>query len=723
MAEIEYFCLWKLKPSKDTRACPSTKTKVIHWELKALTAPPSPLSRKKSRRTFANWQLPLHWKKMPLKTIDFSQHWGFGPSPLSGPHAVQVQYLRRPDSRENPTNTSSQRSRTEGRPSTPSRLLQTLFCRLFSHLPSRHRPETSWVVDMQPLTLMRPASWRLVSRQLLRPLSDIPSAPSIRTVSTASLAPSNSPLLAGFQLSSRRLYSSSFQPPRVPDSDSKSDSPSPDPAPSSSDSSSSSPASNAESTQSQSAASSSQSPESDPDSSTSNNQRPSSTSSSFPFSSSASSWASSTASASKLFTTSIPRLIDSLQARLLTASHTLNDLTGYTAIESIKSQNAALEASLTEAHHRLRAARNAFKSATSTRAATQRETTTLLARKESWAPQDLERFTELYRRDHSLEREVAHASETLSEAEAEEQRLSQALVSGMLRRYHEEQIWSDRIRRASTWGTWGLMGLNVIMFVMLQFVAEPWRRKRLVRAVVEEEKEVLTSVREELVAVRGALAERSVGREAVSGGEGEATTAMAASEEEDGAAAVTAVAAADGDSDGEAATTLEPEPAAEPGETLTPLPPAVTWAELLSDPALLKDRIVDLYSDRRIDLRMRDASLLALQGAVAGATIVGGATFLLLRTAPSHPGYRNDPQSTLTAIPEITTLIYAICFLPTTSFTTFGMQFVKVPIEAAVEELTFIHLGHRRVPNIINRSRLIRSSRIANPVTLETPRG
>ncbi|ROT42920.1 hypothetical protein SODALDRAFT_327087 [Sodiomyces alkalinus F11] len=465
---------------------------------------------------------------------------------------------------------------------------------------------------MQPLTLMRPASWRLVSRQLLYPLSD----PPIRTLSTTSLAPSHSQLFADLRSNSRRLYSS-FQPPRAPDSESKpqSPSPSPDPTPSSTNDSSS-PVSSAESNQSKSGASSSQSSENHAD-------YRSSSDSSHPSSSSSSTFSKSFSSASNLFTNSIPRVIDNLQARLLTASQTLNDLTGYTAIESIKSQNTALEASLSEAHARLRAARNAFKSATSTRAATQRETTTLLARKESWAPQDLERFTDLYRRDHELEREVARASETLSDAEADEQRLSQALVSGMLRRYHEEQIWSDRIRRASTWGTWGLMGLNVVMFVLLQFVAEPWRRERLVRAVVEEEKDVLTSVREELEAVRSALAARG------GAGEGETAAAVAVSSED---------ATASVDDGVEVAMAASEPPAVSPAVAATeatppPSPAAITWEELLSDPTLLKVRIADLYSDRRIDLRMRDASLLALQGAVAGATIVGGAAFLLLRSA------------------------------------------------------------------------------------------
>jgi hypothetical protein len=58
-------------------------------------------------------------------------------------------------------------------------------------------------------------------------------------------------------------------------------------------------------------------------------------------------------------------------------------------------------------------------------------------------------------------------------------------------RYHEEQIWSDKIRRASTWGTFALMGVNVVLFIVVQVGLEPWRRKRLVRGFEEKVKEVV----------------------------------------------------------------------------------------------------------------------------------------------------------------------------------------------------------------------------------------
>ncbi|WYZ45905.1 hypothetical protein EsH8_IX_000130 [Colletotrichum jinshuiense] len=347
--------------------------------------------------------------------------------------------------------------------------------------------------------------------------------------------------------------------------------------------------------------------------------------------------------ATKIYTSLTPalseklsHLMDTLQTRILTASTTLNTLTGYAPIETIKEHNTLLETRLAEAQDLVRTARQTYKTTNAKRATTQREVTTLLARKEMWSPTDLERFTQLYRQDHSLEQEVVAAAETLTDAEHAEQALGQQLNAGILKRYHEEQIWSDRIRRASTWGTWGLMGVNVLLFIVLQFVAEPWKRRRLVRGVVEEEKAVLEGVQAELAGLKAAL--------------------LRSEESAAAAAAATATAAAAAAAAPTAVETLAAEPVVEEEEALSAkleepavqhavdrevasalealeqeVPEAKSWRELLADPTVLKARLIDLYSERRIDLRMRDASIIALEGAAAGATLAGALALLLLR--------------------------------------------------------------------------------------------
>lgn len=315
--------------------------------------------------------------------------------------------------------------------------------------------------------------------------------------------------------------------------------------------------------------------------------------------------------------------MDNLQSRVLVASQTLNDLTGYSAIESIKATNARLESDLAQAQKNLRHTRAHFKAVNARRAATQREVTTLLARKDTWTPLDLERFTTLYRQDHELEAAVAGASTDLTDAEAEEARLSQALNSGMLKRYHEEQIWSDRIRRQSTWGTWGLMGVNVLLFLVLQFVAEPWKRNRLMKGIAAEEKAALEAVRRELEDVRGALARRDEAE-----AEAEAATAAAA------AAAASASASAVASETVVDNTGAETAPIASLAHKTTDAlraSPRISWKEFLGEPSRWKSALEDLYSERRIDLRMKDASLIALEGAVTGAVVVASVALVLVR--------------------------------------------------------------------------------------------
>ncbi|KAH7134317.1 Mdm33 family-domain-containing protein [Dactylonectria macrodidyma] len=317
-------------------------------------------------------------------------------------------------------------------------------------------------------------------------------------------------------------------------------------------------------------------------------------------------------------------IMDKFQSRALNATQTLNDITGYTGIETIKAQNAKLEDDLAAAHEHVRNARQAYKTSNTKRAVTQREVTTLLARKDTWSPYDLERFTELYRTDHVLEGEVATSQETLTEAEAEEQSLSQRLNAGILKRYHEEQIWSDRIRRASTWGTWGLMGMNFLLFVVLQFVAEPWKRRRLVRGVVAEEKAVLDEVRLQLEQVKLAL-ER---RDPAAAIEPMVEAVKVVEEAQAPAAEVAALPEA-----APTATSVEPKAVIATdllGETSET--PVGMWQQTLKETALQwRATAEDLFSERRIDLRMKDASLLVLQGALAGAVFTGSIALLLVR--------------------------------------------------------------------------------------------
>lgn len=113
------------------------------------------------------------------------------------------------------------------------------------------------------------------------------------------------------------------------------------------------------------------------------------------------------------------------------------------------------------------------------RSSTQREINELLQRKHNWTGEDVTRFTELYRLEHLHSQQEATAKENYRQSEKQMDRQYMELTRAIMERYHEEQLWSDKIRSVSTYGTWALMVVNLILFVAVQTVFEPYKRKRL----------------------------------------------------------------------------------------------------------------------------------------------------------------------------------------------------------------------------------------------------
>jgi len=132
------------------------------------------------------------------------------------------------------------------------------------------------------------------------------------------------------------------------------------------------------------------------------------------------------------------------------------------------------------------------------RSNSQREVNELLQRKHTWNDADVGRFTVLVREDHSYEQAEARAKEDVKVADGNVERELKELLRSILSRYHEEQIWSDKIRSASTYGSMAALALNLLVFIMATLIVEPWKRRRLahtfekkVEDLSEETKELL----------------------------------------------------------------------------------------------------------------------------------------------------------------------------------------------------------------------------------------
>ncbi|SPO27961.1 related to SHE9 - mitochondrial inner membrane protein [Ustilago trichophora] len=234
-----------------------------------------------------------------------------------------------------------------------------------------------------------------------------------------------------------------------------------------------------------------------------------------------------TSSLSTLLTTATTRaqhLGAQLRNKLSHLSSQYNTYSGYSAIEDLKLRITALETSLDSARALAVTAKKTYLTAVQNRSASQRETNDLLSRKNSWSEADLGRYTELLRKEHALSREEAEAEKELEKSEGEVQGAFDELMKAVLVRYHEEQIWSDRMRGWSTYGSLVVAGLNAFLFILAILLVEPYKRKklaqtfesRLIAAEQESRKLILASVEQFQLSLNAALTPTTPDRVVVS---------------------------------------------------------------------------------------------------------------------------------------------------------------------------------------------------------------
>lgn len=85
------------------------------------------------------------------------------------------------------------------------------------------------------------------------------------------------------------------------------------------------------------------------------------------------------------------------------------------------------------------------------------------------------------------------AKELAAQTEEGVEREFTELMRVILNRYHEEQVWSDKIRSASTYGSLTVLGLNMFIFILAIIVVEPWKRRRLAATFEKKLEEMNTS--------------------------------------------------------------------------------------------------------------------------------------------------------------------------------------------------------------------------------------
>lgn len=180
-----------------------------------------------------------------------------------------------------------------------------------------------------------------------------------------------------------------------------------------------------------------------------------------------------------------------------TTARLFNDLTGYTAVDELKLQVAKqdqqwrLLKALQKEHKR------SYEGIETDYHKVQKELQLLLQKKSSWKTEDPVRFAEVCTQEHSLEQRVSAARNEYEKVTEQLEIQFDSLMKSIQERYTLEQLWSEKIRRASTWWTWILMGVQFFSYVALFLVIEPYRRMQvreqleavlpqLVRSTLEE---------------------------------------------------------------------------------------------------------------------------------------------------------------------------------------------------------------------------------------------
>lgn len=173
------------------------------------------------------------------------------------------------------------------------------------------------------------------------------------------------------------------------------------------------------------------------------------------------------------------KLRSHLDTRLATASEQWNNYSGYAAVEQLKLRITHLETALSDARSTLDSAKHSYINSVAARSSSQKEINDLLSRKSVWTDADLHRYTELLRQEHRLYGDEQRGETELEHATAHVQSAFDQLMKTVLLRYHEEQIWSDRVRSWSTWGSFLVAGLNASLFLLAILLVEPLKRKKL----------------------------------------------------------------------------------------------------------------------------------------------------------------------------------------------------------------------------------------------------
>lgn len=252
----------------------------------------------------------------------------------------------------------------------------------------------------------------------------------------------------------------------------------------------------------------------------------------------------------------------------------------------------------------------------STRSSSQQNVNALLERKHSWTDDDVAAFTKLVRSDHASRHAVTTTSQDMRTAELQVDKAFTALMQSILERYHEEQVWSDKIRSVSTWANIIALAANLIVFVGAIAFVEPWKRRRLVQGLEERMTGMMDRVDSELRVLSANVAKLEA--PLVETAAAAAVGASAASEASPQASVPIPV-----DTPTAAELPTEPAPAPPSSPALSPIEQLSSTLTPDSQPAVALYWVSDQLAQLAPPSVERDLAVASVVGAVGGVVIMG----------------------------------------------------------------------------------------------------
>ncbi|KAL6931624.1 hypothetical protein ACO0R3_003089 [Hanseniaspora guilliermondii] len=178
--------------------------------------------------------------------------------------------------------------------------------------------------------------------------------------------------------------------------------------------------------------------------------------------------------------------LENIPVLLMDANKSINKVTGYDTIQSLKSGIKSIEIDLYQDRISLERESKKLKAINLQQNTTQNLINDLLSRKSTWSPNDLKEFTETYNENQQNIQNLENQKKKVEQLEKKVKIMEQDVHNLILKRYHEEQIWSDKIRKLSTYGTLLLLVINLLSFFALHLLFEPRKRRKLVEAFEKE---------------------------------------------------------------------------------------------------------------------------------------------------------------------------------------------------------------------------------------------